>query len=84
MPQSVALSGDTEPAAQPEPAAALQLPLQAAEVKPELFPNTPAGHRLHADAPGKEYVPAGHAIGLIDDRGQREPAGQRTGAPEEQ
>jgi hypothetical protein len=37
------------------------------------------------EAPGEiENVPMGHGIGLIEERGQYEPAGQSTGTPEEQ
>jgi hypothetical protein len=35
-------------------------------------------------APAPLYVPAGQAVGLSEERGQKEPAGQSTGAPEEQ
>ena len=31
-----------------------------------------------------EYVPGGQAVALMEERGQRDPAGQRMGAPLEQ
>jgi hypothetical protein len=58
----VALAALVLPAAQPAPGAALQLPLQAAEVRPAALPYTPAGHKLHAAAPAPEKAPAGHCV----------------------
>ena len=48
----------------------------------------PTGHMLHVAfviAPiAAEKVPAGHRVALTELKGQNEPAGQRTGAPEKQ
>ena len=45
----------------------------------------PAGHAAHVAAPGAaEKVPAGHGVGATEAKGQKDPAGQRTGAPDAQ
>ncbi len=44
----------------------------------------PVVHGVHVAAPGEEYAPGGQTVALMEERGQYDPAGQRTGAPEEQ
>ena len=100
----VALLGEVEPAAQPAPGAAVQLPLQAALPWPGVAPYTPGGQGLHTVAPGREKVPggqlaqvalleapdcalavpAGQAVALREDRGQKWPVGHTRGTPEKQ
>ena len=58
----VALKGDVEPAAQPAPGGALQLPLHAGEERPAALPYTPAGHKLQAAAPAPEKRPGEHGV----------------------
>ena len=36
----------------------MHAPEHAGEVRPLVFPNTPAGHAEHVEAPAPEYVPA--------------------------
>ena len=64
----------TLPAGQAYPA--VQLPLHAAVVTPDTFPNRPAGHSVHTDAPDSEYCPSGHtiAVALTLPAGQAYPA----------
>jgi hypothetical protein len=56
----VALAWEVEPAAQPAPGGALQLPEQAGEVRPAALPYTPAGQGLQAAAPAPEKKPREH------------------------
>lgn len=52
---------------------AAHCPEQAAEVRAEAAPNTPAGQSVHRPAPAKEYCPAPHAAWV----GDTEPVGQK-------
>ena len=56
------LAGEVEPAAQPAPAGALQLPLHADEARPAALPYTPAGQRLQVEAPALEKRPGEHGV----------------------
>ena len=102
----------------------MQGPEHVGEVKPVVFPNTPAGQLVHVrllfdpttalyvpamhgmgstEPNGQKlpkvqlkqdefdaapvvglYVPEGHCVEFMEERGQNEPAGHITGAPEEQ
>ena len=42
----------------------VQLPEHSGEVTPTVPPYTPAGHRVHAEAPVREYLPTGHAAAV--------------------
>ena len=44
----------------------------------------PLGQVVQLAAPAKEYVPAGQSVAFMELKRQKEPAGQMTGAPEEQ
>ena len=72
--------GQKVPAAQPEPGAAVQLPLQAALACPGVAPYTPGGQGLHTVAPGREKVPGGQLaqVALLEapDCALAVPAGQ--------
>ena len=41
----------------------------------------PEAQGEHAEAPAVLNVPAGHAVALMEENGQYDPAGQMTGAP---
>ena len=51
-----------EPAAQPAPGGALQLPEQAGEARPAALPYTPAGQSLQTAAPAAEKRPGGQSV----------------------
>ena len=52
--------------------------VQPAVVSPLLFPNTPAGHSLHAPCPPTLYLPGPHmaAVALVDPAAHSCPAAQ--------
>lgn len=43
--------------------------------------NVEAGQRVQLEAPALEKVALGQRVGLMEDKGQNEPAGQSTGEP---
>ncbi len=53
-------------------------PVHAGEVRPTLFPYTPAGHSEHTPEPATLYRPMGRccAVGVVDPAGQAYPAVQ--------
>lgn len=56
-----------------------------AEVCPGFVHKSGHGHATHELAPRMSLnVPAGQGVGFTEETGQKEPAGQMTGAPEEQ
>jgi hypothetical protein len=65
-----------DPAPQAYPA--VQLPEQAAVTRAVVAPNFPAGHWVHADAPAREYWPAGQmeVVAEVDPAGHACPAEQ--------
>ncbi len=72
---------EVEPGAQAKPGSAEQgRQLEAEEAALKL----PAGQSVQLAAPAEENEPSGHSVALMELKGQYEPAGQRTGAPEEQ
>jgi hypothetical protein len=65
-----------DPAGQKCPA--VQLPLQADDGTPALFPNVPPGQAAHVDARAPLYWPGGQrdAVAFVDPAGQAYPAVQ--------